>query len=345
MRSRILPRERSISIDGFVTQHNNKSKVLVTGGTGFVGRAVCRRLLADGANVIVSVRGESHAVEPGCEHVAVGDINGGTEWQAALRDVQVIVHLAARTHSPDTPHALAEYRAINTDGTRGLIQAAATADVQRFVFMSSIKVNGEGTSPDRSGGIKRYRSDDAVLPTSDYGRTKWEAEKVIAEVTNDAKLGSVILRPPLVYGPGQKGNMLQLMRIIDRGIPLPFAKVTNSRSLIYVDNLADAVVCAVRAKNPGTETFTLADTEVSTTELIQAIARGLGKRPNLFFFPVSLLKIAARIAGKGEQLDKLVGSLVVDSSRISNELGWSPRYSFEQAMRKTVLWYRRGRGA
>ncbi len=328
-----------------MTQQNSKLKVLVTGGTGFVGRAVCRRLLADGAHVVVSVRGRSYPVEPGCDSVEVGDIDASTDWQAALRNVHGVVHLAARTHSPNTPNALVDYHAINIGGTESLVNAAAVAEVQRFVFMSSIKVNGESTSSDRGGGATCFRSDDVVSPASDYGRTKWEAEKFLVDVAKNANIGSVILRPPLVYGPGQKANMLQLMRLVDRGVPLPFANVKNSRSLIYVDNLADAVVCALRAKNVGSEIFTLADVEVSTTQLIQTIAKALGKRAILIPCPTTLLEIAARAVGRREQLDKLIGSLVVDRTRISSELGWSPRYTFVQAMQYTAEWYQRSRNA
>lgn len=314
--------------------------VLVTGASGFVGQAVCRALLGAGLTVTAAVRARSADGVDGCRTITVGDLDGMTRWGAALKGVDAIVHLAARTHADDDDDSPEAYRRVNVEATEALGRAAAQAGVSRFVYMSSIKVNGELSRPDSDGQVRALSGTDEPQPTTDYGCTKWEAEKALSRIADSSNMALVMLRPPLVYGPGQKANMLQLMHIIDRGVPLPFANLDNRRSLIYVGNLAAAVVCALEAPVRGCHTYTLADVDISTADLIRAIARSLGKHALLFSLPLRFIAFLARAAGRGAQFDKLTGSLVVERERIAAELGWSPPHSFEQALAETAEWYR-----
>ncbi len=293
-------------------------RVLVTGAGGFVGRAVCRHLLAAGHQVVGAVRGR--AAPAGVEPVAVGGISGQTDWSNALSGVEMVVHLAARVHVMQDSAAdpLAEFRAVNRDGTRRLAEAARTAGVRHLLFLSSIKVNGEET---RSG--QAFTETDPPAPQDPYGVSKWEAEQALAA----SGLPVTILRPPLVYGPGVAGNLARLLGAIRRGLPLPFGLVRNRRDLVAVDNLASAVLAALQAPPADGQyrTYLVADGQpLSTADLIRGLAAGLGLRPRLLPVPPGVMLAAAALLGKQAAARRVLGNLEVDASLIRAELGWRP---------------------
>jgi nucleoside-diphosphate-sugar epimerase len=305
-------------------------EILVTGASGFVGRALCEMLTAAGRTPRIATRAPL-AGSP--DAFIVGEVGPDTNWRAALEDVRCVVHLVARTHvlRETAADPLADYRRINTQGTERLARAAAAQGVRRLVFVSSVKVNGERT------GESPYTEADEPHPEDGYGISKREAEQALSRIAAETKIETVILRPPLVYGPGVKGNFLRLMNIIARGVPLPLASVANRRSMIYVGNLANAIVGAIDAPQAAGRTYLVSDGEdVSTPDLARAIARALGVRPRLLPFPPALLHAAAALTGRGAEVGRLISSLQVDSSRIRRELGWRPGFSLEHGLAETA---------
>ena len=314
--------------------------ILVTGATGFVGRALCEALVARGYAVRAATRNPSTpqaAVEP----CVVGDIGPHTEWSQALRGADAVVHLAARTHvlhdTVDNP--LHEYRRSNTEATARLATAAARAGVRRFVYTSSIKVNGERTT------AQPYTAEDTPRPEDAYGTTKWEAERALRAVEKHTGMEAVILRPPLVYGPGVKANFLRLMQLVARGVPLPLAAIDNRRSMLYLGNLVDALCLCLSAPDAAGKTYLVSDgRDLSTPDLVRALAQALGVRPRLFAVPVGVLAAGAALFGQRARIDRLTNSLQVDSTPLREELGWQPPYSVEQALALTAQWWRAQRG-
>lgn len=307
--------------------------ILVTGANGFVGRVLCDALAASGRKPRRAVRVPLPEFP---DAVAVGNIDSGADWHAALEGVMDVVHLAARTHvlRETAPDALAEYRRVNVAGTERLARAAAARGVRRLVFLSSVKVNGERT------GARPYTEDDAPRPEDPYGISKWEAEQALARIGGETGLEVTVLRPPLVYGPGVKGNFLRLMNLVARGIPLPLAAIENRRSLLYAGNLADAIIQTLTAPRAAGRTYLVSDGEdVSSPDLARALAHSLGVKPRLLPVPFAALRFAATLAGRGAELARLAGSLQVDSSRIGRELGWAPRFSMAQGLAQTARWY------
>jgi nucleoside-diphosphate-sugar epimerase len=318
------------------------ASVLVSGANGFVGRVLASTLTRRGYAAYFAVRA-ANSRNQGNERV-IGAISGSTDWSAALRNVDVVIHLAARVHVMDdvSIDPLAEFRKVNVQGTENLARQAAKAGVKRFVFVSSIKVNGEQTV---SG--QKFSEDNVPAPSDAYGISKWEAEQALHQISRETGLEVVILRLPLVYGPGVKGNFIQMMKAVSAGIPLPLASVRNSRSLVYLGNLVDALIaCATHPAAAG-QTYLISDGEdVSTPELLRRLAGALGVPARLFPFPPSLLKFAGMLTGKSAQVDRLLGSLQVDSSKIRQELGWQPPFSMAQGLKATAEWYRaQGAGA
>jgi nucleoside-diphosphate-sugar epimerase len=303
-------------------------KVLVTGATGFVGTALCDVLTASGYGVVPAVRGRS-----GMPHeVVVGNLDASTDWQDALSGCDAVVHLAARVHvmNDTVQDPLALYRATNTEATLNLARQAAQAGVKRFVFISSIKVNGEGRDT-------AYRETDVPAPEDAYAISKWEAEQGLQRIARETGLEVVILRPPLVYGPGVKANFLRLMKTIQRGWPLPLGAIRNRRSLLYLGNFVDAIRLCVEHPGAAGRTFLLDDgAAVSTPDLIRAVAHAMGLPARLLTVPVGVLALAGALVGKRAAVARLAGSLWVDNSFIRSCLGWTPPFTMESGLAATV---------
>ncbi|OGW39374.1 MAG: NAD-dependent dehydratase [Nitrospirae bacterium GWC2_56_14] len=312
--------------------------ILVTGANGFIGRALSKRMIADGWLVRGAVRSADRAAQlpPGVEQVLIGEVGPGTDWSSALAGIETVVHLAARVHVADrwTEDSSEAHRLVNLAGTERLAHQAASHGVRRFVFLSTVKVHGE-ESP------VPYDEDAPCMPRDPYGASKLEAEKVLRTIGRETGMQVVILRPPLVYGAGVKANVLRLMTIVQRGIPLPLASVNNRRSLIYLGNLTDAiVVCATNAKAAG-RTFLVSDDEdVSTPELIRKIAYSLERPVRLVPFPIPFMRLLGKLTGRSQSIEKVVGSLVVDSGRIRRELNWKPPFTMAEGLKETADWFR-----
>lgn len=309
--------------------------MLVTGASGFVGRAACAQFVDRGWSVRAALRSRESTAPPGTEPYVIGDLRHA-EW--ALGSVDAVVHLAAVAHELRGPQAEAVYHAVNCQATERLARAAALARVKRFVFMSSIKVNGERTPRDRP-----FTAADAPKPRDRYARSKHAAERVLSRIAAETGLEVVVLRPPLVYGPGVRANFLRLMRLVERGWPIPLGAVDNRRSLVYVGNLADLIVAAASSPSAAGRTLLAADGEdPSTPQLIRHIAQALGVPARLVPVPVPLLKLAGALIGMRGEVGRLVDSLVLDAGETRAALGWRPPYTLAQGIAHTVRWYRSG---
>lgn len=315
------------------------SRVLVTGATGFVGRGVVPRLRQAGHTVRAAVRGgppPPHLAE--AEVVHVPEVGPETDWSAALRDVDAVVHLAGRVHvmRETAPDPLAEFRRTNVAGSARLAEAAAAAGVRRFVFVSSAKVGGEATPP---GSALDERAPPA--PEGPYARSKAEAEEALAAAFAGTSVRWAALRSPLVYGPEVRANFLELMRLCDSGLPLPLAAVDNSRSLIGRRNLADAIGAVLEVADLENGPYYVADGEdVSTPELVRRLARSLHRPARLFPVPPGMLRATAGLAGRRSQADRLLQSLRLDTSRFRRRVGWTPPVSMIKGLQETADWYR-----
>jgi len=313
------------------------TRILVTGATGFVGRALVQHLAAAGAWVRLATRQPPASLPAGAaEAVSVGEIGPATQWQAALEGVEQVVHLAARVHVMDDRAAdpLAAFRQVNRDGTRRLAESAAAAGVTRLVFASSLKAMAEG------GREQPWREDEAAAPGSPYGLSKWEAEQALQEIGQRTGLETVVLRPPLVYGPEVKGNFLSLLRLCQRGLPLPLAAVTNRRSMVFRENLVSALALLLEHPAAAGRTFLIHDGDPwSTPELIRRLAAALGRPAPLVPVPPALLAAAAWALGRHEQWQRLGQSLTVDD-RALRALGWQPPFTPDQGLSATATWFR-----
>jgi nucleoside-diphosphate-sugar epimerase len=307
--------------------------LLITGATGFVGKAVCEQAVHHGLSVKGALR--IRVAVPSCiEPFVVGEINGLTGWGNALRDVNVVVHLAARVHVMNDTEAdpLTAFRAVNVDGPLNLARQAAAAGVKRFVFISSVKVNGESTQMGQA-----FTEADAPNPQDAYGHSKAEAEQGLRQLSADTGMEVVIIRPPLVYGPGVKANFAALMRAVQRGWPLPLGAVHNQRSLVALDNLVDFIVTCITHPQAANQTFLVSDgQDLSTTELVRGMAQAAGVHARLLPVPVWALQAGASLLGKGNAVQRLCGNLQVDMSKACSLLGWVPPVSVEEGLRRTM---------
>ncbi len=312
-------------------------KVLVTGATGFVGHTLCGHLTQHGHEVRRAVREAGGTSGPdAAATVAVGDIGPSTNWTASVDGMDAVVHLAARVHllEDTAADALAEYRRINVEGTRSLAVAALRAGVRRLVFLSSAKVNGERS-------VQPFTELDVPHAEDAYAVSKLEAEEALKQALAAGQTQCAILRPPLVYGPGVRANFLRLVRAVADGVPLPLAAIDNRRSLLYVGNLVDAIRVCLSHPSAAERVFLLSDGEdVSTPDLVRRLAGTLRVRPRLLPVPLPLLRLAGRLAGRAAAVERLIGSLQIDSSRIRAALGWMPPFSLDQGLEETARWYR-----
>lgn len=314
--------------------------ILVTGGNGFIGAAILRRLKEDGRHGIrAAMRKTSPASIQSVDIAAVGDIGLDTDWSLALRGVSILVHCAARVHvmSETAACPLDEFRRVNVQGTLNLARQAVGAGVRRFIFVSSIKVNGETT---RLG--HPFTAEDRPSPSDAYGVSKMEAERSLRDLLISSGMELVIIRPPLVYGPGVKANFARLVRAVDRGLPLPLGAIDNRRSLVSLENLVDLVVTAVEHPDAANQTFLVSDGEdMSTTQLIKKIGHALGKPPKLIPVPLILLKLAGGLIGRREAIQRLCGSLQVDIEKTRQVLGWNPPLSVDEGLQRVAEEYAR----
>jgi len=312
-------------------------KLLVTGANGFVGRVLCLEAVRRGIPVVGAMRSVSTLPE-GVALAVLGYMDGNSNWEHALRGVNVVIHLAARVHvmQENSSDPLAEFRRVNVAGTEHLARAAAASGVKRLVYVSSIKVNGEATE-----GGQKFTETDMPAPQDPYGISKYEAEQALHRVAQETGLEVVIVRPPLIYGAGVKGNFAQMLKVLGKRIPLPLASVHNRRSLVYVGNFADALIaCATHPAAAG-QTYLVSDGEdVSTPGLLRALAAAMRVQARLIRFPPVLLQFMAQLFGRGAQADRLLGSLQIDSGKIRRELKWVSPYTLQQGLQATAEWYR-----
>lgn len=308
--------------------------ILITGATGFIGQAVVELMHHSGYEVVPVVR--RSAALP--NEVIIPGLDLETDWKGSLVGCRTVIHLAARTHvmKDEVADPLAEFRKVNVHGTLALARQAAQIGVGRFVFVSSIKVNGEQAEPGQP-----FRADTPPVPEDAYAISKYEAEQALAALASETGMELVIIRPPLVYGPGVKGNFAAMVRWVRKGIPLPLGAVENQRSLVALDNLASFIsLCAdpERAPRAANQVFLVSDGEdVSTAELLRKVARAYGTVPRLVPVPATWLRSVAFMLGKRATADRLLGSLVIDSSKAQDLLGWKPVVPMDIELEKMAL--------
>lgn len=309
-------------------------RVLITGATGFVGSVLMAELKkSSNVKVISAVRKPNTSVDD--TTIVVGDINGSTDYSAVINRVDVVIHCAARAHimKDESTDPLVEYRKVNLEGTLNLAKQAIRAGVKRFVFISSIKVNGE-----RSSIGKPFKHGDICNPLDDYGVSKSEAELQLIELSNATGLEVVIIRPTLVYGPGVKANFASLMNLVSKGIPLPFGCITqNKRSLVSITNLVDLIITCIDHPKAANQVFLVSDDQdVSTSEMVLEMAKALGKPTWQLPIPVWCYKLVGKLFNKSDVVDRLTGSLQVDISHTKETLGWKPPQTLQEGFKQTA---------
>jgi len=313
------------------------SRILVTGADGFIGRAVCAALAEKGHHVIAGTR-SGGAVAGASENRRLGDMAHPEGTDGWVSQTDMAIHLAARVHvrSDTSLASLGAFRRVNVDGTRALAEAAARRGVRRLILLSSVKVNGDATAD------RPFTEADLPDPQDAYGISKWEAEQLLEDIGARNPLETVILRVPLVYGPGVKGNFLSLLRLCDSSLPLPLGGITgNRRSLLYTGNLTNAIFVALQHPKAAGKTFLVSDgAPVSTAVLVRTLRAALDRPPRLFTLSPGLLRLALSLTGKSAAADRLIRSLEINSSDITETLGWHAPFSLEAGMAATAAWYR-----
>ena len=306
--------------------------ILVTGASGFVGQALCQTLLAGGTPVVAAVRRPGSA-PAGTEERVVEALGPHTDWRRALEGIDTVVHLAGRAHVMRERESdpLALFRHVNTEGTRALAEQAA-GRCRRLVLVSTIKVNGETTAPDRP-----FRPTDRPDPRDPYGVAKAEAEDALFSIAARHGLEAVVVRPPLIHGPGARGNLATLLRVLRRRVPLPLAAADNRRSLVGVDNMAALLIRAARHPDAAGEIFLARDDEdLSTSALLRRLAAALNRPARLVPVPLPLLRLAASAIGQGAMAARLLDSLVVDDGHTRRRLDWAPPVPLDEGLRRMV---------
>lgn len=306
-------------------------RVLVTGASGFLGSALVPVLKQQGHDVVATTRSSVSAPVEGVEYRVVGDLNGAPDWQSPLQNIAVVVHTAARVHvmdeSSDDP--LQAFRQVNVLATLDLARQAAEAGVSRFVFISSIKVSGEQTRPGTP-----FRADDTPRPIDPYGISKLEAEVGLLALAAETVMEVVVVRPPLVYGPGVKGNFASMIKLVGRGLPLPLGAIHNKRSLVGIGNLVDLIIRCLNHPAAANQVFLVSDgQDLSTTELLRGVAEAMGKPARLVPVPAGMLQLGATLLGKKAMAQRLLGSLQVDISKTREMLDWTPPYPVEEGLK------------
>ncbi len=323
------------------------NKILVTGANGFIGQSLCKKLIKKDKLVCGIVRDVSVTKNTyNIEYASAGDINSETNWMHLLSNVDCIIHCAGIAHAMEKKNLVTEkdYISTNVHGTKQLALQAAASGVRRIIFLSSIKVNGDNTSEVILGNNNVNKNiftyTDKPAPKGLYGLVKWKAEKELWEVAAKTNLEVNILRLPLVYGKGVKGNLNRLLMLVRSGIPLPFSMIKNQRSMIGLDNLIDLILLCIDHQAAAGKTFLVSDGEdVSTPDLIKHISFSMGRSARLFPLPISLLKIIAKISNRSEEINRLVGSLKVDSLFTRKTLNWSPPVDVLEGIKRMVSSY------
>jgi nucleoside-diphosphate-sugar epimerase len=313
-------------------------KVLITGASGFIGLELCERMLNDGWQITGTVRSEAQALKLpfGVEPLLLKSIDVETNWLDSLRGIDIIIHLAARVHVMRelSSDPLKEFRKVNTEGTVRLAREAVAAGVKKFIFMSTIGVNGN------SSGEIAYTENDTPVPHNLYSISKMEAEEQLLKLFTLTKVELVIIRAPLVYGEKNPGNFLTLLNIVSKGFPLPFASIQNTKSFIYIGNLIDVLnLCANHREAKGL--YLVSDGEdISTPELLRKVAVGLQIPIRLFPCPYWLIRLTGKLLGKYDTVERLLSSLTINNSKIHHELGWIPPFTMQEGLENVAKWYK-----
>lgn len=328
------------------------SNILVTGADGFVGMPLCRFLRDEGYSVRGAIRHHTEFDNAVAEidYVPSGHIGSSTDWLPILDRIDCVVHLAARVHTMNDSanDPLAEFRKVNVSGSERLAKQAEEAGVRRFIYLSSIKVNGEetGRRSDGSGLHEKkvnncFSENDIPNPQNPYAVSKAEAEQALLKITAETGMDLVIIRPPLVYGPGVKANFMKMMHWLCMGVPLPLGAIDNKRSLLALDNLVDLIFTCIENPAAANQTFLAGDGEnISTTELLHRMGNALGKPARLVPVPHRLLEFGLKMLGKDDMAKRLCGSLQIDISKARGVLGWNPPVSVDEGLTRTAEWYK-----
>ena len=310
--------------------------ILVTGATGFIGRALIE-YLAEMNRYQIRACSRSHYDTDlaSVEHVSIEDVSSETDWKKALESVDTVVHTIARVHvmNDSCNDPLVEFRRVNTEATIKLARQASELGVKRFIYLSSIKVNGE-----QSGVDNCFRASDAPSPVDPYAVSKKEAEEALLTLASTSEMEVVIIRPPLVYGPGVKGNLASMVNMVEMGFPLPLGSVKNKRSLVGIDNLIDLIVTCMGHPEAANKIFLVSDDhDLSTTELLKLLGSAMGKAPFLFKFPPDILSFGLRALGKFGVAQRLLYNLQVDLSETKEILDWHPPVGVEEGLRRCFI--------
>jgi nucleoside-diphosphate-sugar epimerase len=324
-----------------------KKKILITGATGFIGQSLLKKLSKLGRPVRGTIRSiNSFTSNFDTEYVSVGDITAKTNWKESLVDIDCVIHCAGRSHimNETQKDELKFYRSVNVEGTKQLAEQAAESKVKRLIFLSSIKVNGEGTNYNHADTISNnqkeniFMNNDIPNPKGYYAISKLEAEKILWEISSRTGLELTIIRLPLVYGSGVKGNMAQLLKLVQSRIPLPLKMVKNQRSMIGIDNLVDLLIRCAEHPNAAGKTFLASDgKDLSTLDLVDSIAFAMGHRARFFSVPMFLLEFLGNVLGKQKKIDRLIGSLKIDITHTRDVLNWKPPISVTEGIKRMIL--------